>query len=160
MGTAAAGDVVILLGCPAPSDAAFWQPLRAVVSGRLVNGFSRQDGVLRYLHRIEVGVEKTWEVGGGTSGGRTGGDRGGGRGERGSVGGGEGARRLLRGSCGWCWREWVFAGVFVRIIDGCTRVCNRHQNTQFCIANKEDVKRINMTDDGEMTNKRCARFTS
>ncbi|KAK8798623.1 hypothetical protein WA588_003703 [Blastocystis sp. NMH] len=46
---------VILLGCPAPSDAAFWQPLRAVVSGRLVNGFSRQDGVLRYLHRIEAG---------------------------------------------------------------------------------------------------------
>ena len=151
---------MILLGCPAPSDAAFWRPLRAVVSGRLVNGFSRQDGVLRYLHRIEVGVEKTWEVGGGASGGGVGGDRGGGRGERGSVGGGGGARRLREEAAGGVGESGFLLVCLFWIIDGCTRVCNTHQNTQFCIANKEDVKRINMTDDGEMTNKRCARFTS
>ena len=86
VGEGVAGDVVILLGCPATSDATFWKPLREVVSGRLVNGFSRQDGVLRYLHRIEVSEKRECDVGGRACDCRTGGGCCGKCGECGSVG--------------------------------------------------------------------------
>ena len=132
---AATGDVVILLGCPATSDAAFWKPLREVVSGRLVNGFSEQDGVLRYLHRVEVAVKRECNVGGRTCRCRTGGDCCGGRGECGFVGDRGGTRRL---------RDEAPS-------DSGTRGVPME-----CLLNKESVKRITMTNDGEMTNKRCA----
>ncbi len=48
------GLVVVLLGCPASTDKELWMSLRQVVSGRLVNGYSKNDGILCYLHRIEV----------------------------------------------------------------------------------------------------------
>lgn len=44
----------MLLGCPSSVDAAQWEQYRQVVSGRLVNGFSMNDGVLCYLHRVDV----------------------------------------------------------------------------------------------------------
>ncbi|KNB44867.1 hypothetical protein JH06_1589 [Blastocystis sp. subtype 4] len=47
---------VVLLGCPASTDKELWMSLRQVVSGRLVNGYSKNDGILCYLHRIESGV--------------------------------------------------------------------------------------------------------
>ena len=46
--------IVVLLGCPASTDKELWMSLRQVVSGRLVNGYSKNDGILCYLHRIEV----------------------------------------------------------------------------------------------------------
>ena len=50
--------VVILLGCPCSAEVDLWKTFRRVVQGRLVNGFSRNDGILCYLHRIEVSVER------------------------------------------------------------------------------------------------------
>ncbi len=43
-----------LLGCPSSVDVEQWRQYRQVVSGRLVNGYSMEDGFLYYLHRIEV----------------------------------------------------------------------------------------------------------
>eukprot|EP00658_Telonema_sp_P-2_P012429 TRINITY_DN14731_c0_g1_i3.p1 TRINITY_DN14731_c0_g1~~TRINITY_DN14731_c0_g1_i3.p1 ORF type:complete len:185 (+),score=27.86 TRINITY_DN14731_c0_g1_i3:261-815(+) len=41
----------ILLGAAAPSEAHRWNRLRSVVAGRLVNGYSRHDWVLRFVYR-------------------------------------------------------------------------------------------------------------
>lgn len=48
--------VVILLGCPAKADVKKWSEYRQVISGRFVNGYSKNDGMLYYFHRIEVGL--------------------------------------------------------------------------------------------------------
>ncbi|KAF1851774.1 DUF726-domain-containing protein, partial [Cucurbitaria berberidis CBS 394.84] len=50
---------VVLLGAPCPSDAADWRRIRAVVSGRVVNVFSKQDYILGFLYRtssVQLGV--------------------------------------------------------------------------------------------------------
>ena len=46
---------MVLLGCPSSVDVEQWRQYRQVVSGRLVNGYSMEDGFLYYLHLIEVG---------------------------------------------------------------------------------------------------------
>ena len=51
-----AGDIVedvVLLGCPVSTDSASWDRIRAVVNGRLINGYSQRDLVLSFLYRIE-----------------------------------------------------------------------------------------------------------
>ena len=50
--------VVILLGCPASANVKKWSEYRQVISGRFVNGYSKNDGMLYYFHRIEVGMMK------------------------------------------------------------------------------------------------------
>lgn len=50
---------VVLLGAPCPSDVADWRRIRAVVSGRVVNVFSKQDYILGFLYRtssVQLGV--------------------------------------------------------------------------------------------------------
>jgi hypothetical protein len=50
---------VVLLGAPCPSDAEDWRPIRAVVSGRVVNVFSTKDMILGFLYRtssVQLGV--------------------------------------------------------------------------------------------------------
>ncbi|KAF2829771.1 DUF726-domain-containing protein [Ophiobolus disseminans] len=50
---------VVLLGAPCPSDVADWRSIRAVVSGRVVNVFSKQDFILGFLYRtssVQLGV--------------------------------------------------------------------------------------------------------
>lgn len=50
---------VVLAGAPCPSDADDWRRARSVVSGRVVNVFSKQDYILGFLYRtssIQVGV--------------------------------------------------------------------------------------------------------
>ncbi|KAJ4369128.1 hypothetical protein N0V83_006212 [Neocucurbitaria cava] len=50
---------VVLLGAPCPSDATDWRRMRAVVSGRVVNVFSKQDYILGFLYRtssVQLGV--------------------------------------------------------------------------------------------------------
>ena len=50
---------VVMLGTPCPSDSEDWRPIRAVVSGRVVNVFSTQDYILGFLYRtssIQLGV--------------------------------------------------------------------------------------------------------
>ncbi|KAJ5226041.1 hypothetical protein N7468_007266 [Penicillium chermesinum] len=52
-------ESVILLGSPAPSDAEHWRNIRSVVSGRVVNVFSKNDAVLAFLYRtssLQLGV--------------------------------------------------------------------------------------------------------
>ncbi|KAE8444440.1 hypothetical protein EG329_000531 [Mollisiaceae sp. DMI_Dod_QoI] len=52
-------ESVVLMGTPAPSDAAVWRALRSVVSGRLVNVYSENDYILAFLYRtsaIQFGV--------------------------------------------------------------------------------------------------------
>ena len=52
-------ESAVLAGTPAPSDAADWRRMRSVVSGRLVNVFSRDDYILGFLYRtasIQLGV--------------------------------------------------------------------------------------------------------
>ena len=41
----------VLIGAPVPSDPDQWRMMRCVVSGRLVNVFSENDSVLRFLYR-------------------------------------------------------------------------------------------------------------
>ena len=43
----------MLLGCPVSTDSASWDRIRAVVNGRLINGYSQRDLVLSFLYRIE-----------------------------------------------------------------------------------------------------------
>ncbi|CAM9249144.1 unnamed protein product, partial [Phaeothamnion confervicola] len=53
-GPACAAGIVenaVLLGAPVGCDAAEWTAVAAMVAGRVVNGFSSQDWLLRYLHR-------------------------------------------------------------------------------------------------------------
>jgi hypothetical protein len=50
---------VVLVGAPCPSDAADWRRIRSVVSGRVVNVFSKQDFILGFLYRtssVQLGV--------------------------------------------------------------------------------------------------------
>jgi hypothetical protein len=50
---------VVLLGAPCPSDVADWRRARSVVSGRVVNVFSKQDYILGFLYRtssVQLGV--------------------------------------------------------------------------------------------------------
>lgn len=52
-------ESVVLIGTPAPSDAAVWRAMRSVVSGRLVNVYSENDYILAFLYRtssIQLGV--------------------------------------------------------------------------------------------------------
>ncbi|KUJ13276.1 DUF726-domain-containing protein [Mollisia scopiformis] len=52
-------ESVVLMGTPAPSDAAVWRAMRSVVSGRLVNVYSENDYILAFLYRtsaIQFGV--------------------------------------------------------------------------------------------------------
>jgi hypothetical protein len=52
-------ESVVLLGTPAPSDAADWRRMRTVVAGRLVNVYSENDYILAFLYRtsaLEYGV--------------------------------------------------------------------------------------------------------
>jgi hypothetical protein len=50
---------VVMLGAPTPSDTSDWRIMRTVVSGRLVNVFSRNDYVLGFMYRtssIQYGI--------------------------------------------------------------------------------------------------------
>ncbi|KAH5588833.1 hypothetical protein HBI24_056050 [Parastagonospora nodorum] len=50
---------VVLAGAPCPSDVADWRRVRSVVSGRVVNVFSKQDYILAFLYRtssVQLGV--------------------------------------------------------------------------------------------------------
>jgi hypothetical protein len=50
---------VVLVGAPCPSDVADWRRIRAVVSGRVVNVFSKKDYILAFLYRtssVQLGV--------------------------------------------------------------------------------------------------------
>ncbi|KAF7954480.1 hypothetical protein EAE96_005601 [Botrytis aclada] len=52
-------ESAVLIGAPAPSDAAAWRAMRSVVSGRLVNVYSENDYILAFLYRtssIQFGV--------------------------------------------------------------------------------------------------------
>ncbi|KAH6721981.1 hypothetical protein BKA61DRAFT_538754 [Leptodontidium sp. MPI-SDFR-AT-0119] len=52
-------ESAVLIGTPAPSDAAVWRSMRSVVSGRLVNVYSENDYILAFLYRtssIQYGV--------------------------------------------------------------------------------------------------------
>lgn len=52
-------ESVVLMGAPAPSDAAHWRAMRSVVAGRLVNVYSENDYILAFLYRtssIQYGV--------------------------------------------------------------------------------------------------------
>jgi hypothetical protein len=52
-------ESAVLVGTPAPSDAADWRAMRSVVAGRLVNVYSENDYILAFLYRtsaIQYGV--------------------------------------------------------------------------------------------------------
>jgi len=52
-------ESVVLIGTPAPSTAAEWRRIRAVVSGRVVNVYSTDDYILAFLYRsssIQLGI--------------------------------------------------------------------------------------------------------
>lgn len=56
---------VVLMGAPAPSDAAAWRKMRSVVAGRLVNVYSSNDHILGFLYRtssVQLGVAGLQEV--------------------------------------------------------------------------------------------------
>jgi hypothetical protein len=58
-------ESAILIGTPAPSDAAVWRAMRSVVAGRLVNVYSENDYILAFLYRtssIQYGVAGIQEV--------------------------------------------------------------------------------------------------
>jgi Protein of unknown function (DUF726) len=42
---------VYLMGAPVPADSASWTSIRSVVAGRLVNGYSSSDWILRFVYR-------------------------------------------------------------------------------------------------------------
>ncbi|KMP05349.1 DUF726 family protein [Coccidioides immitis RMSCC 2394] len=46
-------ESAILIGSPTPSDTAQWRLIRTVVSGRLVNVYSKNDLMLRFLYRSQ-----------------------------------------------------------------------------------------------------------
>ena len=48
----------VLLGAALPASAAAFERVRGVVGGRLVNGYSRKDWVLRFLYRYQ-----SWDFG-------------------------------------------------------------------------------------------------
>lgn len=45
-------DTVVIIGTPAPSDAAHWRTLRTVVSGKIFNVYSENDMVLGFVYRM------------------------------------------------------------------------------------------------------------
>lgn len=45
-------DTVVMVGTPAPSDAAHWRTIRMVVSGKVFNVYSANDMVLGYVYRM------------------------------------------------------------------------------------------------------------
>jgi len=52
-------ESAVLIGTPAPSDAAVWRSMRSVVAGRLINVYSENDYILAFLYRtssIQYGV--------------------------------------------------------------------------------------------------------
>jgi len=52
-------ESAVLIGTPAPSDAADWRAMRSVVAGRLMNVYSENDYILAFLYRtsaIQYGV--------------------------------------------------------------------------------------------------------
>jgi hypothetical protein len=52
-------ESAVLIGTPAPSDAADWRAMRSVVAGRLINVYSENDYILAFLYRtsaIQYGV--------------------------------------------------------------------------------------------------------
>lgn len=52
-------ESAVLIGAPAPSDAAVWRAMRSVVAGRLINVYSENDYILAFLYRtssIQYGV--------------------------------------------------------------------------------------------------------
>jgi hypothetical protein len=52
-------ESVILMGSPTPSNSEYWQNIRSVVSGRVVNVYSENDSVLAFLYRtssMQLGV--------------------------------------------------------------------------------------------------------
>jgi hypothetical protein len=58
-------ESAVLIGVPAPSDAAPWRAMRSVVSGRLINVYSENDYILAFLYRtfsIQYGVGGLQEV--------------------------------------------------------------------------------------------------
>ncbi|TVY57153.1 putative membrane protein C6F6.13c [Lachnellula cervina] len=58
-------ESAVLVGTPAPSDAAPWRAMRSVVSGRLINVYSENDYILAFLYRtssIQYGVAGLQEV--------------------------------------------------------------------------------------------------
>lgn len=42
---------VVLLGAPVEGEAKYWEPFRKVVSGRIINGYSRGDWLLSFVYR-------------------------------------------------------------------------------------------------------------
>ncbi|KAH6683087.1 hypothetical protein B0J14DRAFT_138096 [Halenospora varia] len=58
-------ESAVMIGSPAPSDAAPWRAMRSVVSGRLINVYSENDYILAFLYRtssIQYGVAGLQEV--------------------------------------------------------------------------------------------------
>ncbi|KAJ6008471.1 hypothetical protein N7540_012447 [Penicillium herquei] len=58
-------ESVILMGSPTPSDAEYWQRIRSVVSGRVVNVYSENDSVLAFLYRtssLQLGIAGVQKV--------------------------------------------------------------------------------------------------
>ena len=58
-------ESVVLLGAPVPSDSSAWRRIRAVVSGRVINAYSKNDFILSFLYRTssyQYGVAGLREV--------------------------------------------------------------------------------------------------
>lgn len=61
-------EAAIFLGSPAPADTPKWQLIRTVVSGRLINVYSQNDYMLRFLYRTQsmqmnvAGIQPIQEV--------------------------------------------------------------------------------------------------
>lgn len=58
-------ESVVFMSAPAPSDAASWRRIRAVVSGRVVNAFSGDDFMLGFLYRAssaQMGIAGVQEI--------------------------------------------------------------------------------------------------
>jgi len=61
-------ESAVLIGTPAPSDAAAWRAMRSVVAGRLVNVYSENDYILAFLYRTSsiqygvAGLQETQDV--------------------------------------------------------------------------------------------------
>jgi hypothetical protein len=54
-------ESVVLMGAPCPSDDRLWRVMRTVVSGRLINAYSKRDMLLALVYRV-LGVQ--WGIAG------------------------------------------------------------------------------------------------